>query len=678
VKNNKNILIVCLVILMGTAIACKTLSGLPVSSPTSTLSPANTPTPLPPIPVMPGEENPDEPVFITGKIPYTSPFFLNTISEPFVMLEDAAGFAQRDREFVFPLVGQAIGPVEVTEDQEVIYSLALPSIPQGTMQDLDNDNISDPGVQVFSISYWSNTWGGPFLEERDGSGWSNAYTSMITDPERKDEIIGGTLLIWAPDDQEKFSSGFGDDGLLFTSDDPTSSVPAGYTIVDLNQEPFRFYKEARPTIDLIEGEVAVNDFSGMSYSEAFDALFDKVSREYPFTQEKGINWEQLYLATSGEIAKAKNQQDFYKALRQFAFSIPDAHISLSLDPQIFYDERGGGYGIVLKELSDGKVLVTQVFEPGPAWEAGIQVGAEIISWDGMPVGDAIAQVVPDFGPYSTEHHKRLEQVAFLTRGSQFSAVEVEFKNPEAATSEKAKLDSTSEYESLFASLPVFQGDEMNLPIQGEVLDDSGLGYIKINTFSEDYSLLASTWEYLIQQLIDNEVPGLIIDVRINSGGSGSLATDFAGYFFDQEIPLYKGFYYSNESGQFENDGSESSILPGPMKYDGPIAVLVSPYCISACEGFAYAMSQGDRSIIVGNYPTAGAFGEVGRGQYDLPDDISMQFPTGRPETPDGQLLIEGVGVIPDITVPVTEESVLGGSDTVLEAAVQAILDQVNP
>jgi C-terminal processing protease CtpA/Prc len=90
------------------------------------------------------------------------------------------------------------------------------------------------------------------------------------------------------------------------------------------------------------------------------------------------------------------------------------------------------------------------------------------------------------------------------------------------------------------------------------------------------------------------------------------------------------------------------------------------------------MSQGDRSIIVGNYPTAGAFGEVGRGQYDLPDDISMQFPTGRPETPDGQLLIEGVGVIPDITVPVTEESVLGGSDTVLEAAVQAILDQVNP
>jgi C-terminal processing protease CtpA/Prc len=627
---------------------------------------------------MPGEENPDEPVFITGKIPYTSPFFLNTISEPFVMLEDAAGFAQRDREFVFPLVGQAIGPVEVTEGQEVIYSLALPSIPQGTMQDLDNNNISDPGVQVFSISYWSNTWGGPFLEERDGSGWSNAYTSMITDPERKDEIIGGTLLIWAPDDQQKFPSGFGDDGLLFTSDDPTSSVPAGYTIVDLNQEPFRFYKEARPTIELIEGEVAVNDFSGMSYSEAFDALFDKVSREYPFTQEKGINWEQLYLATSGEIAKAKNQQDFYKALRQFAFSIPDAHISLSLDPQIFYDERGGGYGIVLKELSDGKVLVTQVFEPGPAWEAGIQVGAEIISWDGMPVGDAIAQVVPDFGPYSTEHHKRLEQVAFLTRGPQFSAVEVEFKNPEAATPEKAKLDSTSEYESLFASLPVFQGDEMNLPIQGEVLDDSGLGYIKINTFSEDYSLLASTWEYLIQQLIDNEVPGLIIDVRINSGGSGSLATDFAGYFFDQEIPLYKGFYYSNESGQFENDGSESSILPGPMKYEGPIAVLVSPYCISACEGFAYAMSQGDRSIIVGNYPTAGAFGEVGRGQYDLPDDISMQFPTGRPETPDGQLLIEGVGVIPDITVPVTEESVLGGSDTVLEAAVQAILDQVNP
>ena len=80
--------------------------------------------------------------------------------------------------------------------------------------------------------------------------------------------------------------------------------------------------------------------------------------------------------------------------------------------------------------------------------------------------------------------------------------------------------------------------------------------------------------------------------------------------------------------------------------------------------------------MVGNYPTAGAFGEVGLGQYKLPDDFSMQFPTGRSVTPDGEVVIEGKGVIPDITVPVTLESVLGQADTLLEAAIQALQKQI--
>jgi C-terminal processing protease CtpA/Prc len=70
------------------------------------------------------------------------------------------------------------------------------------------------------------------------------------------------------------------------------------------------------------------------------------------------------------------------------------------------------------------------------------------------------------------------------------------------------------------------------------------------------------------------------------------------------------------------------------------------------------------------------FGEVGRGQYELPGEISMQFPTGRPETLEGELLIENTGVVPDIVVPFTEESELQGVDTVLVAAINALLDQL--
>jgi C-terminal processing protease CtpA/Prc len=114
------------------------------------------------------------------------------------------------------------------------------------------------------------------------------------------------------------------------------------------------------------------------------------------------------------------------------------------------------------------------------------------------------------------------------------------------------------------------------------------------------------------------------------------------------------------------------VMPGPSYYDGPIAVLVSTYCVSACEGFSYAMSQRPDVTIVGHTPSAGAYGEVGRGQYDLPGDFSMQFPTGRSETLQGDLVIEGQGVALDILVPVTEEDVLSGADAVLRAAIEAL------
>lgn len=666
--------IIIAVLLVAMSLSCQATSGLPLDLQGESSVLSATPTALPPKPVQPGADNPDEPVLITGDIPYTSPFFLNTISEPFVMLEDLAGFSRRDRDFEFPALGQAIGPVVVQEDSTITYNLALPSIPQGTQLDLDNDGQEDEGVQVFAVAYWSNTWGGPFLEARDGGGWSNAYTSAITDPENHDEITGGILIVWAANDSQSFPTGFGEDGLLFTSDDPVAPIPAGYNIVDINQEPFTNYKEARTYIQLNEGEIAVNDLSGLSYEEAFESLFQKVSHEYPFTEEKHIDWDRLYEVHAAEIAKARDEDDFYKALRDFSNDIPDAHISLTLRPDIFYAERGGGLGVVAKELSDGRVIITHVVQDSPADLADIKVGAELIAWGNQPVRDAISAVVPDFGPYSTEHHKRLEQAAFLTRLPPGESVDIRYQNPGGTGEVEATLKSIPEYDSLFLSLPIFSEDELALPIEGEILDDSGLGYLRIRTFSEDYSLLAITWEHFMEQLISNDTPGLIIDLRRNSGGSGRLALDFAGYFFEDEIPLYEGNYYNENSGSFESDGQPAKISPGPEHYEGAIAVLVSPYCVSACEGFAYAMAQQGRAVIIGHYPTAGAFGEVGRGQYKLPDDISMQFPTGRPLSPDGKVIIEGTGVELDIFVPVTEDSVLNLSDPVLQTAIDELLD----
>ncbi|MFN2161622.1 MAG: hypothetical protein ACK2UN_06080, partial [Candidatus Promineifilaceae bacterium] len=191
------------------------------------------------------------PVSITGEVDYTNVLFTDGVAEPEVILEDQAGFVDRNEFFIMPVESQTLGQITSDfYDPPFSYSIALPIEPKGSLRDVDNDSEEDTGVQVFAIAYWTNTFGDPYLEARDlsGGGWSTAYASTLTSPdaETKREIIGGKLLIYAPEEGQGFPSGFGEDGLLFTEDDPIVTVPQGYTIVDLDSDPFTFDRSAHP------------------------------------------------------------------------------------------------------------------------------------------------------------------------------------------------------------------------------------------------------------------------------------------------------------------------------------------------------------------------------------------------------------------------------------------------
>jgi C-terminal processing protease CtpA/Prc len=612
----------------------------------------------------------DEPVLVTGTIPFTSAFFIDTVSEPFVLLQDQSGFVERDASKPFALIGQTIGPVELVEDGLLTYSLQLPAGPQGVLKDVDQDGEKDSGVMVFAVAYWMNIWGGPFLEEREGAGWSTSYVSTATDPDRGYEINGGHLIIWAPDGEQSFPSGFGADGMLFTEDDPIQDVLAGYSIVDLNEEPFRVYKEANAQITLIEGDLAVNDYSTMSLSDAFDTMFAKVAVEYPFTVEKNIDWQALYDKHAPIVSSARSEAELYRALQNFTYDIPDAHVGLDFNEEVFFEDRGGSFGMLLAEVSGGPVIVSKVFPGYAADVAGIQAGAEIITWDGQPVKAALDAVVPYLGPYSTAHSKRLGQLLFLTRMPVGENIKITYKNPNGAA-ETVSLYAGIEYESLFEALGYSNQYLVELPVEAEILE-SGIGYIRINTFADDYTLMVRLWERHIQSFVDNEVPALILDMRSNPGGIDLLAMGFASYFFDEAFSVSESLQYSELTGEFEVTGA-SWVGTGPIFYDGDVAVLIGPNCASACELFANALTQESRAIMVGSYPTNGAAGGVRSGQYILPYGISMQFPTVRLQTMDGEVLIEGEGVKPFIVVPITAEGALGVSDPVLDAAVTRLL-----
>ena len=59
---------------------------------------------------------------------------------------------------------------------------------------------------------------------------------------------------------------------------------------------------------------------------------------------------------------------------------------------------------------------------------------------------------------------------------------------------------------------------MRLPVEYKILD-SGVGYVKINSNYDDLGLIIKLFERALKVFQANGVPGIVIDMRQNSGGA---------------------------------------------------------------------------------------------------------------------------------------------------------------
>ncbi len=623
---------------------------------------------------------------VTGSVTYTNTFFTEGVAQPEVILEDQGGFVTRDRKFLIPVESQVIG--KITSDfytSPFTYSLDLPAEPNGTLHDVDHDGNEETGVMVFAAAYWTNTWGDPYLERRDqgGGGWSTAYasTKISDDPNFYLEVYGGKYLVYAPDDKQQFPSDYGDDKKLFTDDDPVMDLPAGWSVVDLDQSPFTIDRSDEATLDLYEPEsAALDDFSKLSYTEAFDKMIEKFKNEYAFTEFKKIDWDAKAkeLRPRFEEAEKKNDPHAYAlALRDFIWSIPDTHVGFdqSLLNEDFTRETEGGLGFAMRETDDGKIIANFILPGGPGEAAGMKWGAEIVSLDGKPTAQVVEATVPWSSPFSNPISKRLQQLRYALRFPMDKGqVEVTFVNP-GESSKTAKLDVVNERTSF--SFSSFRAGESptELPVEFKILP-SGFGYVKISSFFDNDVLSIQVWERAIKFFNDNQIPGVILDMRVNGGGSGWLADQMAAYFFNEEIVVGNTAKYRKATGEFYMDpGDEQRMIPPreELQYNGPVAVMVGPGCASACEFFSYNMTINDRATIVGYYPSEGAGGSVE--QFLMPENITVQITIGRAVDAEGNIHLEGKGVVPDVKVPVTAETLkqeANGEDVVLQAAEKAL------
>ena len=629
-----------------------------------------------------GIEN--QPTLLQGSYQVTNDFVLTGYYvENAVALTDMRAFVIRDEEWEIPVASQVLG--FMTFDAESLsgtYDLNLPALPRGEFSDVDNDGVEEQGVQIFAVAYSPNLYGGPFSEGDDRSrGWPSYLASIKTDTENNDEVIGGKLVIWAADANQQFPSGFGEDGLLFTADDPAAALPMGYTIVDLDQSPFAFVQEPTLELDLYEpSDVAIKDYSAMTYTESFDAMFDAVRKEYAFNdiEGKAPDWDALYQELRPRVEQAEKDKDpnaFYFALRDFTWAFRDGHVGFSggdYANEDFTNATSGGYGFAIRELDDGRALVIFVLESGPAQAAGMEVGAEILEFNGQPISEAISAVQP-YALQSSDFSIRYQQARYLLATQPGTEAAVTFTNLGGAP-QTVTLTAVAERQSFGRTSLNYGVDRASFnPVDAKIITvgKDGVGYIRINSNADDLGLTIRLFERALQRFEASEVAGIVIDMRYNNGGA---PLGLAGFLTDQEIQMGQLEYFSDKTGKFEPEGLREKVLPNQNQYRfEKMVLLVGQACFSACEIEAYGFSQVPGMIVAGQTPTGGVEAETARGSFSLPEGFELTVPTGRFTLPDGSIFLEGQGVPPTLRVSLNEETATVTEDIVLLAGIDAVL-----
>lgn len=246
-----------------------------------------------------------------------------------------------------------------------------------------------------------------------------------------------------------------------------------------------------------------------------------------------------------------------------------------------------GIGAVL-QTEDEHTKVVRLVPAGPADKAGQLQTADKITG----VGQGDEEIVDVIG-------WRLDEVVDLIRGAKGTTVRLEII-PSDANDLKTKVISIVRDEVKLEEQSA-QKEIIEIPQGDKVLR---IGVIDIPTFyidfqgrqegKKDFKSTTRDVEKLVNELKEENIDGIIVDLRNNGGGSLDEALNLTDLFIDRG-PVVQ-VRYSNGYVQVlpEDKNQKAGIV-----YDGPIAVLTNRLSASASEIFAGAIQDYGRGIIVG-------------------------------------------------------------------------------
>ncbi len=303
-----------------------------------------------------------------------------------------------------------------------------------------------------------------------------------------------------------------------------------------------------------------------------------------------------------------------------------------------------GIGAVL-QLEDEYTKVVSLVTAGPADKAGVIKPSDRIVAVGQGKDGEMVDIIG----------WRLDEVVQLIRGPKDTVVRLDIIPASEGDAEPGIISivrNKVELEEQSAHSEVIEIEQFGTGHK--------IGVVSIPTFYIDFQALqkgdhnykSSTRDVkkLILDLQDEDVDGIVIDLRNNGGGSLQEAKSLTGLFIDQGPTV-----------QIRNKSNRVDILDDrdiSLVYDGPLAVLVNRLSASASEIFAGAIQDYGRGIIIGSQTfgkgTVQSLLPLSRGQLKLTQAKFYRI-TGEST--------QEKGIIPDIKYPSSYDPEFIGEST---------------
>lgn len=198
-----------------------------------------------------------------------------------------------------------------------------------------------------------------------------------------------------------------------------------------------------------------------------------------------------------------------------------------------------------------------------------------------------------------------------------------------------------------------------------------IGYLRAFDFDTSAEAMHMVMEDAMTAL--SGVSAMVVDMRVNSGGSDTAAIAMASYFAETETLAFTKAPYLGDGAWGPATEVSTPACAAATCFDGPVIVLVSESTVSAAEIFVLAMRALD-DVRVWGEPTSGELSDIlGR---TLPPGWGLGLTNERYIAADGELY-ESVGIPVDRALdgaPLDLQSRRDGEDPWLDAGLSGFDD----